>query len=211
MKNKGGRTYRFYCDHCLKKDLDANNNIVYQSKMWIDLRDYTNHLQSKLHLKNVEKDNKEQAEYCKECDEYFSEEGYKLHEARNADMWKMKRVVRNDWACNKFKKDGKLYSSFVAMKYGTEDYKEEIITALSEASYSSEAEAEEEEKDWEPPENTGEICEECNKIEYYSSNSDSCILNDREKDYLKYNQKINNFCGCIDAEYEETIIELELT
>ena len=219
-RSKSNRPFKFWCDHCFKKSLGKDDIICYESRCWTDLRDYRNHIGTKLHQKNI--DNIEKKHHCTHCNKYFDDIGWKLHCSRNSDMWRFYNLIHKPIICNKFEKDGRLYSSFHAMRYETEDptllkkYKkeeEDYANSTSDSINTSDEELfiDELTKDYtmlEDPTPTGDLCNICNKLEYYSYTNHNEILTEIEKDYLRYNKNITNYCDCVDIDYKPKILNL---
>ncbi len=222
MKNRSNsnRIIKYWCDHCFKKTIGKDDIICYESRCWTDLRDYRNHIGTKLHKKNIE--NTEKNHHCTHCNKYFDDIGWKLHTNRNSEMWQKYALINKPIVCNQFVSNGKNYSSFDAMRYDTEDtvllrkYKKEAEDFAMETESSVDTSDEELfidelNKDYETledPTPSGDICEVCNRHEYYSYTNHSTILTETEKDYIRYNLNITNYCDCIDEDYEPKVIDL---
>jgi len=214
-RNKGGRIFKFYCDHCYKATLDSNDEMVHESLKWTDQRDYVNHINSKKHCKLIRKNNEEKKHFCNVCEKYYDDIGWKLHQERNEKFWELRKTLRKkDWKCNIFLRDKKRYSCFDSFYYETEDPKllkqykdEEGLTEEEEEFIENEATLSDLSDSELDPEITNDVCGLCNKTEYYSYKTNSTILTSRDKDYIRYNLNITNYCNCVDESYKPKIIE----
>ena len=102
----------YFCDHCYKEDHNEIKTFFSRYKK----TDYTRHIKTKKHLKQcllVEKEKDDNKILCKECNTYFSKEGYEVHRKRNQSMWDMNEGIKKDykWTCNNFVVNGKRHGS----------------------------------------------------------------------------------------------------
>ena len=102
----------FFCDHCFKED----HNEIKTFFNSYSKTDYTRHIKTKKHLKQcfkVEKDDNPNNMLCKECNTYFSKEGYEVHKKRNQSMWDMNEWTKKELKlkCNNIVINGKRFSS----------------------------------------------------------------------------------------------------
>tara|TARA_R110000823_G_scaffold165590_1_gene297763 strand:+ start:94 stop:798 length:705 start_codon:yes stop_codon:yes gene_type:complete len=100
----------FFCDHCYKED----HNEIKTFFNRYSKTDYTRHIKTKKHLKQCLKvENDENKILCKECNNYFSREGYEVHRKRNQSMWDMNEWTKKELKlkCNNIVIDGKRFCS----------------------------------------------------------------------------------------------------
>lgn len=115
---------KYFCDSCFNKKLsiDRCTKKPIRTKHYISTKligDYERHLNSSKHIKNTEELTEEQKQslnYCKYCDSYMDDDGYKIHKERNKKMWKfkygMKLDITEDCMCNNFIYNNRRFGSW---------------------------------------------------------------------------------------------------
>lgn len=221
---------KYFCDLCSVRKVErasegGKKKLVKKLKFYSThhVGDFMKHLESAKHIKNENRD-KDKSIYCKWCDTYFSPDGYMVHEKRNKEMWKFKKIMPNaEFECNDFIKDGYRYASFEELKNDGDNRAKKIRQEKRKQLTKDQQRQEYKnngcviigaESDSEPefvdvnPIHDNEICDECDKKVFYSQRNNSINLNKLDIEYLNYNYK-NRFCKCYVEQKDPITIEVD--
>jgi len=224
-----GKLDKYFCDLCSTRKVEIDKNtkkLVKSVKFYCThhVGDFLKHLETGKHIKNENRD-KEKSIHCKWCDTYFSPEGYLVHEKRNQEMWKFKKIMPNaEFGCNEFIKDGYRYGSFEDLKNDGEnrerkkrqEKRKELTKDQKKQEYKNngciiigaESDSEEEFVDMNPI-HDNEYCDECGLKVFYSQRNNSIELSKMDLDWLHYNHR-GNHCLCNDeGDTDNVTIEIE--
>ena len=223
----------YFCDHCYKED---HNNIKTFFNRY-GKSDYTRHLKTKKHLKQLlqSKEKDDSKMLCKECNTYFSKEGYEVHKKRNQSMWDMNphTIEQYKWTCNNFVVNGKRFGSKLhwskwldleenkvpqkrksKKSIQNNNYTITDIPPTYEESEKEESDKEESDKEESDKEVESDYDENCGERPIFKNICDDplCGLSKNDEDYSPFHlEKWNiDICRCEDTTDDDTDDEPQL-